>query len=110
MNKKIKRYSILIFILLTIPMGLFELIKNRFREKTANRTTTIVKNIDKSHLYFIHFRFGDFKQFNDFKDAAKRGGIGIMEIVSAYLKSKGQYNSRTLSYEGIITNSLFMHL
>jgi len=41
-----------------------------------------------------------FKQFNDFKEAAKRGGIGIMEIISAFLKSKGQYNSRTLSYEG----------
>lgn len=41
-----------------------------------------------------------FKEFNDFKEASTRGGMGLMEIVSAYLKSKGQYNARTLSYDG----------
>lgn len=50
-----------------------------------------------------------FKQFNDFKEAARRGGIGIMEIVSAHLKSQGQYNSRTLSYEGIISHTLHIN-
>ena len=41
-----------------------------------------------------------FKTFRDLKEASKRGGIGIMEFISAHLKSKGQYNARTLSGEG----------
>lgn len=41
-----------------------------------------------------------FSDFQDLKEASKRGGIGIMELCSAYLKSKGQYNARTLSGEG----------
>ena len=40
---------------------------NEIKLHLLEPTNNIIKNIDKSHLYFIHFRFGDFKYSNDFK-------------------------------------------